>query len=393
MYQCRPHLGVDFCWNVPARGIDRAVAALFLGAITPLEIELALAVVREAERQGSDVDRPWKLRLVVGGRRDEAQLAERRCQSHRPRPPGRGAHARREWNDRARVDSCPRRWSTLRASTRRSVGERRSIPPTTTALGTRARAQDLPAVWNAETTTHAERKNLLRMVVREVTVSPIEVPARQVRVPLQWQTEAVSDFTLPRKDKYTAQATPTATIDLLRDLYLVRDLLWRAWGWPTAPPGRPRSQPSETSPRRRPSPAPGLALRLPTPSLAAWTGPAHPCPRGPGSRPRSTFPSSDDGHAPRAVAGGRRGAPCGLTARAQGQSRPPLPPREGFWTAYPLISRYAREWSDHVSPTPGQGRRRGDSFYRESLASPGTARNEANDGHSAPRHCLNRSKR
>jgi hypothetical protein len=41
-----------------------------------------------------------------------------------------------------------------------------------------ALATDLPAVWHATTTTHAERKNLLRMVVREVTVSPIEVPAR-----------------------------------------------------------------------------------------------------------------------------------------------------------------------------------------------------------------------
>ena len=72
------------------------------------------------------------------------------------------------------------------------------------ALGT-----DLPAVWRAATTTHAERKNLLRMVVREVTVSPIEVPARQVRVQILWQPWAVSYFMLPRTDKYTAQATPT----------------------------------------------------------------------------------------------------------------------------------------------------------------------------------------
>jgi len=58
------------------------------------------------------------------------------------------------------------------------------------------------------------------MVVRDVTVSPIEVPAREVRVQVLWQTGAVSDFTLPRTDKYTAQATPMATIALLRELYL-----------------------------------------------------------------------------------------------------------------------------------------------------------------------------
>jgi hypothetical protein len=81
-------------------------------------------------------------------------------------------------------------------------------------------AKDLPAVWNAATTTHAERKNLLRMVLREVTLSPIEVPTRLTRVQLLWQTGAVSNVTVQRKDKYTAQATPAPTLALIHDLYL-----------------------------------------------------------------------------------------------------------------------------------------------------------------------------
>jgi hypothetical protein len=83
-----------------------------------------------------------------------------------------------------------------------------------------ALAKDLPAVWHAETTTPAERKNLLRLVVQEVTVRPIQVPSRQVRVQVLWQTGAVSDFTIPRPGQYTVQATPPATIELVRDLYL-----------------------------------------------------------------------------------------------------------------------------------------------------------------------------
>jgi hypothetical protein len=59
-------------WNVPARGIDRAVAALFLDAITPPEIELALAVVREAERQGSEVDRQMDAAVGAGAVRSAA---------------------------------------------------------------------------------------------------------------------------------------------------------------------------------------------------------------------------------------------------------------------------------------------------------------------------------
>jgi hypothetical protein len=77
-----------------------------------------------------------------------------------------------------------------------------------------------PAVWRASTTTNAERKKLRRLVVREVTVSPIDMPQRLTRVQVQWPTGAVSDFTVPRKDKYTAQATSEQALSLIGDLHL-----------------------------------------------------------------------------------------------------------------------------------------------------------------------------
>jgi MerR HTH family regulatory protein len=83
-----------------------------------------------------------------------------------------------------------------------------------------AMAKDLPAVWNAKTTTNLERKNLLRLVVREVTLSPIDVPARMTRVQVLWHTGAVSDFRIARPSQYTALATSAVTRALIRDLYL-----------------------------------------------------------------------------------------------------------------------------------------------------------------------------
>ena len=50
VYQCRPTIRSGLCWSVPARAIDHAVAARFLDAVAPPEIELGLVVVREAER-------------------------------------------------------------------------------------------------------------------------------------------------------------------------------------------------------------------------------------------------------------------------------------------------------------------------------------------------------
>jgi DNA invertase Pin-like site-specific DNA recombinase len=214
VYQCCQLPSVDFCWNVPARAIDRAVAGLFLDCMTPPEIELALAVVREAERQGDEVDRQWTLRLERA--RYEARLAERRYKAIDPDHRVVARTLEREWNDTLTdLEHLEREYHDVRRRERIELSDE-----------DRARilalATDLPAVWHAATTTHAERKNLLRMVVREVTVSPIEVPARQVRVQVLWQTGAVSDFTLPRTDKYTAQATATATIELVHELYLVK---------------------------------------------------------------------------------------------------------------------------------------------------------------------------
>jgi DNA invertase Pin-like site-specific DNA recombinase len=213
VYQCCQLPGGDFCWSVPARAIDRAVAGLFLACITPPEIELALAVVREAEQQGRAVDRQWTLRLERA--RYEARLAERRYKAIDPDHRVVARTLEREWNDKlTEVERLEREYHDVRRqeAIEFSAADRAQIL---------ALAADLPAVWHAPTTTHAERKNLLRIVVRDVTVSRIEVPARQVRVQVLWQTRTVSDFTLPRADKYTAQATPRGTIELLRELYVV----------------------------------------------------------------------------------------------------------------------------------------------------------------------------
>jgi len=77
-------------------------------------------------------------------------------------------------------------------------------------------SKNLSAVWHAETTTHADRNNMLRMLISEVSVQPVDVPQRATRLRVLWQTGAVSDFTVERKDKYQATATPDEVLELIR---------------------------------------------------------------------------------------------------------------------------------------------------------------------------------
>ena len=214
VYDCYPKMGAQPCWNVPAKAVDEAVIKLFLAAMSLSEIEIGLSVVHETERQAAELDRQWQMRR--DRIRYEAQLAERRYKAVDPDNRVIARTLEREWNDRlAELLELDREHHQFRQREKLELTEE-----------DRARilslAKDLPAVWNAETTTHAERKNLLRMVVREVTLSPIDVPQRMTRVQVLWETGATSDFTVPRKDKYVALVTPPKALALLRKLFAAK---------------------------------------------------------------------------------------------------------------------------------------------------------------------------
>lgn len=214
VYDCCPISGTNACWNLPARPVDEAVAKLFLDVMKPPEIELGLALLRETEQQAAEIERQWQLRRVRI--HYEAQLAERRYKAVDPDNRVIARTLEREWNDKlAELEEVDREHQQVRQREKLELTE-----------ADRARilslAKDLPAVWNAPTTTQAERKNLLRMVVQEVTLSPVDVPRRMTRVQVLWRTGAISDFTVPRKDKYVALATPPEALALLRQLFTAK---------------------------------------------------------------------------------------------------------------------------------------------------------------------------
>lgn len=54
---------------------------------------------------------------------------------------------------------------------------------------------DLPAVWQADTTTPAERKQVVRLLIKDVTLTQL---AQTVRVQGRWHTQACSTREVPR---------------------------------------------------------------------------------------------------------------------------------------------------------------------------------------------------
>jgi DNA invertase Pin-like site-specific DNA recombinase len=201
----------QICLNVSATRIDAAVSKVFLDAVQPAEIELGLAVVREVERQATDVDRQWTLRLERASY--EAQLAERRYKAVDPDNRVVARSLEREWNDKlSEVERLEREQQQARERDKlvlRDEDRSRIL----------SLARDLPQVWNAETTTHAERKNLLRMLIRDVSLDLVDVPARQTRVRVLWQTGAVSDLMVERPPKSAWNAPQPGVPALIAELF------------------------------------------------------------------------------------------------------------------------------------------------------------------------------
>lgn len=203
--------GKRSCLIVAARAIDEAITRLFLEVVQPPEIELSLAVAREVERQAGELNRQWKLRLERV--RYEAQLAERRYKAVDPDNRVVARTLEREWNDRLReLEELGREHQEVlrREKIELTEEDRARIL---------ALAKDLPRVWHAKSTTNAERKNLLRILVSEVALSPIEVPRRMTRIQVVWVTGAVSDFTLPRRSGYSTRSNPPEAVQGILKLF------------------------------------------------------------------------------------------------------------------------------------------------------------------------------
>jgi DNA invertase Pin-like site-specific DNA recombinase len=198
------------CWSVSTRAVDRAVAAIFLQSIHVPELEIALAVARETERQAQEVERQWALRrerLTY-----DARLAERRYKAVDPDNRVVARTLERDWDEKLReLERLENDYQAARRAHKLDLSEE-----------DRARilalAKDLPRVWDAPTTTHAERKNLLRMLVKEVVLSPIHTPTRSTRIQVVWKTGAVTEVTVERPRSCTSSDTPPEVVDRIRAL-------------------------------------------------------------------------------------------------------------------------------------------------------------------------------
>jgi DNA invertase Pin-like site-specific DNA recombinase len=210
-YECNERhtqLAGPTCQSIRGDRVDATVARVFLEALQPAQLEVSLAALDQIQARARQIERQWQLRLERA--HYEADLARRRFAAGDPENRLVARTLEREWNAKlTQVEQLEREEAARPRLTARlaTPQERERIL---------ALAQDLPAVWQAATTTHAERKQLLRFLVKDVTLTRRETT---LHIAIRWQTGALTALEIPRLPRaWESRRTASAVLDRVREL-------------------------------------------------------------------------------------------------------------------------------------------------------------------------------
>jgi DNA invertase Pin-like site-specific DNA recombinase len=225
------------CQSMTARPVDAAVVQAFLETISPLGVQVAVAVLAQVEQQLLDLRHQQELQLEQA--RYEARLAQRKYDAVDPDNRGVPAELERRWNAQlTRVAELEQAFAKAEQAASFAL-----TPEERAAMQTLA--EDLAAIWQAETTTPADRKQLLRLAIEAVQLDGVNRPG-QIEIQIRWRSGVVTRLDVKRAQPGDGSLkTPEQAVARIHELAAnmsyaqIADELNRA-GWRTAF-GRPFS--------------------------------------------------------------------------------------------------------------------------------------------------------
>jgi DNA-binding transcriptional MerR regulator len=181
--------GEPECQSLSGRRLDRLVAEQLLAALQPAALELHLAAAADIEQQRQALHQQWQQRLERA--RYQADLAARQYGHVDPANRLVAAELERRWEAALQevqdLQSDYRRFCVQQPA-RLSAAEQEQI---------RALAEDIPRLWEADTTTAQDRKKVVRLLIERVEVG-VQGQTEQVDVAIHWAGGSVSQHRLVR---------------------------------------------------------------------------------------------------------------------------------------------------------------------------------------------------
>jgi DNA invertase Pin-like site-specific DNA recombinase len=165
------------CQHIAGAALDDYVAGQVLDAVAPAALEVSMAAAAQAEDERAMLDKLWRQRLERA--RYAADRARRQYQLAEPENRLVARQLEADWE--AALAGTAR----LEADYQRFAEEQPAALTAAERAAIQALARDLPAVWDAPSTTQADRKELLRILIEDITVA-VAGDSELVDVTITW---------------------------------------------------------------------------------------------------------------------------------------------------------------------------------------------------------------
>lgn len=172
------------CQEVRALDLDAEIERITLAALAPDKVAIAVATMAEVEREDAALQKQWHLRLERA--RYEAERARRQYDMVEPENRLVARTLEEQWEDKLRsLEQLQREHESWRRRQQIALTEddRQQIL---------ALAEDLPSVWSAPTTSAADRKQLLRLLIDSVLLDNRRSVGR-TWFQINWRTGATTE--------------------------------------------------------------------------------------------------------------------------------------------------------------------------------------------------------
>jgi len=218
-YQCgrqSTDYGGVSCQGISGASLDQGVVSLALQALSPAAIELSLAALSQLEQERQALTVIWQQRLERA--KYEAERAQRHYQFVEPENRLVARQLAQEWEAKLRIQQ------QLQEEFERFCQQQRKEISEDEREAIRQLAEHIPELWNAATTTNAQRKEILRQILVRVIVN-VKGESEYAQLTLEWMGGNCSETQIQRP---VAKLTQLSNYSQL--CTRVRELVAKGWG-------------------------------------------------------------------------------------------------------------------------------------------------------------------
>jgi DNA invertase Pin-like site-specific DNA recombinase len=165
------------CQHISGPALDGYIASQVLEAVAPAALEVSMAAAARAEDERAMLGKLWQQRVERA--RYAADRARRQYQLAEPENRLVARQLEAGW------EAALAETARLEAGYQRFTEEQPATLTTAERAAIQALASDLPRVWHAASTTQADRKELLRILIRDITVN-VAGDSEIVEVTITW---------------------------------------------------------------------------------------------------------------------------------------------------------------------------------------------------------------